>query len=281
MKVTASILNISILLIICSLNLCAHGDLDKRITALSDLIMQFPDSAALYQSRGRLYLQHEEFELSLDDLEQAIQLGYYNINLLLDKAEAHFELKENTRGLKLLDQVLNISPHHIEALKMKGRVYMGKKKYKAAARCFESVIDNANELFPQNFIEAASAWQNVNSKKGKKKAKSLLNLCLESIGPFLSIYNQLLDLALLDNDYNEAIKYQTKILEQSKRKEFGYYRRAVIHIEYMDYEKAIQDLNHAKKEIQSLKFKYQQLPAIKKLSEQINMAILSINKQVN
>ena len=52
----------------------AHGDLDERILEVTEEIKASQDSAYLYFKRGKLYFQHEEYEKSIADLKEDLNV---------------------------------------------------------------------------------------------------------------------------------------------------------------------------------------------------------------
>ena len=57
-------------------NAFGHGDLHKRIVAMSEKIDKDPSNPNLYFKRGRLYQQHDDFTNSLADYLKAESLGF-------------------------------------------------------------------------------------------------------------------------------------------------------------------------------------------------------------
>lgn len=138
-------------------NVFAHGDLHERIQKVTKQIKKHPDSAFLYVKRGKLYLQHESYKKSIDDLRKSKNLGYISIEQNLLFVKTYLQLEHYDKALNHTDVILQLSPQNVRAYKLKGDIYFRLKEFEESAKCFQEVINNAAQVLPENYIDTALA----------------------------------------------------------------------------------------------------------------------------
>lgn len=256
-------------------NVFAHGDLHERIQKVTKQIKVYPDSAYLYVKRGKLYYQHESYKKSIDDLKKSNELGYTSIEQGLLFAKAYMQLDHYSKALKYTDAILLVSPQNVRAYKLKGDIYFIQKEFEESAKCFQEVINNAAQVMPENYIDIALAWEATSSEIGYNKAQVVLMEGINRLGQLISLYNQLLELYITHNDYQNAINLQLQIIDFSQRKEFGYFKLSELY-------KLSKNKQQAIKYIQMAKDAYNQLPdrikSIEKSKEFIQDVTVAENK---
>jgi len=208
----------------------AHGRLDKRIKEVSEEIKSNPDSAFLYLKRGNLYYQHDEFKKSIRDFKKCSKLEYKNSRLFFGFAKSYEGLEKFTTSLDYVNKILTDNAQDVKALRLKGQLLFKKKEYVEAANSFERVVEYADKTIPENYLEISRAWEESNDKEVLYRTSNSIKQGIEDLGELHVFYTRLIELYLEFGDYNSALVYQTKMLENSLRKEKAYYSRALIYL---------------------------------------------------
>lgn len=254
-------------------NCFAHGDLSERIRNLSNTIIEHPDSVSLYHQRGVLYTQHGDFNLAFIDLNYCRKLNYTNPAFSLDLATVLYQLKKYNEALTEVDEILCFHTNQTEALRLKGKIFLQQKKYTDAAHLFEEVIQGNAKPKPENYIEAAKAWQRSNHINAHCKAQQILEKGISTLNGLIVLKKELIKLHLKNDDLLEAIAIQTKILNNLNRKEHAYYQLALMKKEANLINSAKADLQSAKQAIQHLPNRLLSTKAIQTLNQNINQIL--------
>ena len=260
-----------------SSGLSAHGDLHERILKTTKEIKISPDSAYLYFKRGKLYFHHEDYSLCLKDFQKSDSLGYQETMQDLLVARAFYKLKLYDKALETAQQILDKKPKNIHATKVVARITFEQENYREAAIAFEAVIENTIKTLPENYIDAASAWNLTASEEGYLRAIKILESGISQLGPLISFYDKIKEIALDRKDLEQAIASQKKILNLSNRKEFAYYELAMLNIKAGQSELALDHFQKAKTIYEQLAFRNQQSQAIKQLKIKIEESIIRLN----
>jgi len=257
----------------------SHGDLGKRIVAVSNEIKIAPDSAYLYLKRAKLYFQHEEFNKSIKDLEKSESLGYDSIEQKLLFAKSNFSLMDFVTALSYCEDILKTEPNNVRAIKVKAETYLEQGNFQKSALAFEEVIRHSSENFPENYIDASNAWEMLNNDIGYQNATEIVQEGIEKLGNLISLYDRLIELAINAKDYNSAIEVQRKVITLSPRKESAYYKLSEIYVLNDNREQALASLNLAKQYFNELPIRLQNTQFMKELIENINskQALLTSN----
>jgi len=208
----------------------AHGELDKRIKDVSAEIKANPDSAFLYLKRGELYYQHEEYKKSIRDFKKCSRLDYKDSRLLFGFAKSYKRLGKFTTSLNYVNNILANNAENVKALRLKGQLLFKLKKYSEAALNFEKVVEFATKTFPENYLEISQAWEKSSDKNALQKATDSIKKGILDLGELYVFYTRLIQLYLNFEDYDSVLVYQTKILENSLRKERASYSRALTYL---------------------------------------------------
>jgi len=258
-------------LCIITLQVCfAHGDLSKRINAVSQIITQYPDSASLYHSRGVLYTQHGDFLLAQIDLAYCRRLNYKHITLPLDIATVWFHLKAYSKALNEIEEIICEQAKNFAAFRLKGSVLFQQKKFTEAAQCFEKAIGCNPQPIPENYIEASGAWQLSNEVDANCKTLEILEKGKTALGNLYVLKKEIIKLHLANDDLEDAITEQSKLVETLNRKEHAYYDLALMKINANLHESAINDLQLAKAAIEQLPIRLKTTEATENLNRKIN-----------
>ena len=248
----------------------AHGDLEKRIIKVTKEIKISPDSAYLYIKRGKLFLQHEDFKKSIVDLNKSSILGYESIEQKLLFAKAHKNLREFERSIAFCEEILSKNRKNVRAIKLRAQIYLSQENFYKSALAFENVIRYSNQSLPENYVDASKAWESLNTEEGFQRATSIIYKGINKLGPLMSLYSRLIDLAVKQKDYNSAIETQYQIIKLSPRKESAYYKLSEFYLLNNNPENALESLNLAKTHFDKLPTRLQNTLFMKSLIENIN-----------
>lgn len=256
----------------------AHGDLHERIEKLSDQIETYPDSALLYLKRGELFNQHQEHGNAIEDFNKCQSLGFTSIRLKFGLARAFEAIGQPQSAINFLDQILMEENCNVKAWRRKGKILFNISQYPEAGECFNQVIAYANHTFTENFLEAARAWSHCGTAEAYRKALSILHSGIQTLGGLILFYEELIELHLGLNELQNALYYQTIVIEKSNRKENAFYNRALLHMKNKDYLAATRDLQNAIQMIEKLPYRIRQNNATQQLRSKINQQLATYSQ---
>lgn len=247
----------------------AHGDIHERIVEVTKAIEISPDSAYLYMKRGKLYFQHESYKKSIKDLKISKNLGYHSDEQNLLLARAYFGLKDFKMSRQYCEEMLSAEPRNVRAIKVLARIYYETGSFRKSALTFEKLIDYSNKSLPENYVEASKAWAALDNGEGERRSIAIINMGIETLGNLISLQQRLIELALINEDYNAAIETQLGIIKLSPRKEAAYYRLSELQSLNNDMEEALVSLNLAKTHFNALPVRLQNTASMKALIKNI------------
>ena len=106
---------------------------------------------------------------------------------------------------------------------------------------------------PENYLEAAKAWSSSSNPIKYEKAIQVLELGLKNLGTIITLQNELITIHLANNNAEQAIQTQLKIIENTKRKESGYFKLAEIYLQ-------IGEMKNSGKAAEMALYHFDQLP---------------------
>lgn len=251
----------------------AHGDLDDRILAASEEINSFPDSAYLYLKRGALYYQHEEFAKAIVDLKQVRELGYEDLYCDLVFAQSYFELENYEEALLCIHRIESKNENHVNALKVKAKIFFKQKRYEESARIYEAIIGHSRKTFPVNYIDASKAWELSQHKNGIGNATRILEKGMEDLAPLFVLLDRLLSIYLSNHNFEKALETQNRIIESANRKELAYQKGGEIALQMKDTVQAKKYFEASLQAIQQLPIRIQQSKKITALSKKLTLQL--------
>lgn len=219
-------------------NINAHGDLHKRILKVTEEIQKNPDSANLYFKRGKLYYQHSNYINSLKDFKSSKTLGLESIEQNFFIAKSHYHLENFSTCKRIIKKILKEESGNSPALKLLADIYFKKGKYKKAANLYDEVLLNSKTTYPEDYIYASKAWYATNTVYGYERSQAVLIEGIEALGDIIVLYNKLISNYIDMQDFDSAVKFQTKVVEISNRKERAYLTLANIQIEQGNFDEA-------------------------------------------
>ena len=223
----------------------AHGDLHERIVLVTKEIKVTPDSSYLYLKRAKLRYQHESYNKSISDLKKSKLLGYNSVEQKLLFAMDYFKLNDYQSTLLYTENILSQNAQNVHAIKIEAETNLKLENYCESAVSFEKIIEYATQSFPENYIDASTAWELLNTEEGFNQAISIIQKGIEKEGSLITLYNRLIDLAISHNDYNFAILKQLEVIKFSPRKETAYYKLNELYLIINERDKALESLKLA------------------------------------
>lgn len=257
----------------------AHGDLHERINYVSREIQMFPDSASLYVKRGKLYLQHHQYNKSLADLKRSELLRYSSFEQKYILTQVYHKIGDIHKAKVVCNELLRHEQHNVRLLNLKAQLYYDNEEYTLSAQTFEKVIDFSNRTFPQNYLNAARAWKKSNSKLSHKNAVKILKEGLVTLGELIVLNKELIQLYLHEKNYNAAITIQLRVIEQSNRKEAAYYDLSKLYLQKGANKDAIKYLDKARESLCNLPMRIQNTKAMKALLLKIDQDLITLEKE--
>jgi tetratricopeptide (TPR) repeat protein len=221
-----------------------HGDFHERIAVMNDEINAYPDSSYLYLKRANLYYQHEDFALSISDFSKCDSIGYsFPQEVYFGLAQSYFAIDSLTQAKNYVDSTLKINPESVNVLRLKAKIIIAQGNTCLASETLESVLTFTNKPLPINYYELTDALKSCKKQESEEKIYKILEGGILKLGELPHLYKKLVEAAVYFQNYNHSIKYQTKIIELSTRKEFATYQRALLHLKFKKKEKASIDFN--------------------------------------
>lgn len=247
----------------------AHGSLSIRINEKTIEISEDPKNKVLYFERGYLYYQHDEYKNAIKDYLEAQRLGLHNKLLCFRKAEAYYKANELTKASKEVELCLEYDSLDIKTYKLKAKILFNLNKYSDAIIAYKYVIENTEDLRPEDYINYSEFI--LASNKNYKHAIAALDLGIEKLGKNIIVF-QLKKIEYLkkSNQNEKVLALYNTLIENSKRKEFLYYEKAKYLFDIGDTENSNIALQQATLAINELKLSYQNTIAVKKLQATIN-----------
>ena len=247
----------------------AHGDLDERIAAVSTEIEASPDSSFLFFKRAKLYYEHEDFSLAIEDLDAAAKLGHEGLVSNLYYAKSYKGLEKYKQSIKYLDKILAQEPEYVRALKIKAEIYSIQEKYSASAALYQKVITHSIKTIPENYIQTSNAWLKADTEESFQNSIKVLEQGLSDLGNIYTLQHELKTAYLSKKKYKNALVIQETIIEQSARKERPYFEAGNICLSMEDPIQAKAYFTLALEAIQALHPKHRRLRVTKDLKKQI------------
>lgn len=259
----------AIVLLLVSVTLSAHGELDKRIKEISIKILEDPTNTSLFLARGELYYQHEDYQLSIKDFKVCENRGYISDRLNLNFAKSYRLIKEYDLSDKYADQILAGRPKHVLALKEKAKIAYDQEDYKRSAILFKEVIEFVDVARTDNYFEAFSALESCGTKECLEEAMVVLEQGIEDLGELMVFLDKGVSISLRLKDFDQAHEYQNKIIQNAQRKERTYYHKALLFKEQGNENDAKQMFQNSLAALEALPARIKGNRASKKLKAQI------------
>lgn len=218
----------SIWLLMVSSVLFGHGELDKRIKEISIKILQEPTNTDLFLTRGELYYQHEDYQLSIDDFKVCEERAFLSDRLYLNFSKSYRLIEAFDQAEVYANKILAKRPTHVLALKEKAKTTFDRGSYESAALLFKSVITHVDRTNTDNYFETINALESCGTKECLKDALDVIDLGIVDLGELLVFLEKGVSISLRLKDFSRAHDYQNRIIENAHRKERSYYQKALL-----------------------------------------------------
>jgi tetratricopeptide (TPR) repeat protein len=255
-----------------------HGDLQLRIDEISQSIILYPDSLSLYQSRGELYIQHEEFSKARQDFSYCLQKGFTNANVLEGMSRSLITNNDLYNSLHYINLALVIDSTSTSAQEWKARVLFLLKQYCESGQVYEDLINHTTSPSPSLYIDASTSWMQCSESTGYQHAIDILMSGLDRIGPLHVLQKELVRDYLQRKDFKSALIVQTDLIDHAINKALPLYDRARIYQSTGQKLMARDDLQKALELFDQLPDHKKNLPAMVQMKEKIEMLFTQLQE---
>ena len=247
----------------------AHGDLHARIEALSVRIKQVPKDIELYQQRGELLLQHDEYADARRDFERCRRHGHTSARLYHYLGKTYFHLQKFKKSKYYLQLSLGQQPTDIKSLRLLAMCHVARYEYPEAIMQYSKWIEHSIRPRPAIYLELANVYF-----LNEDVAMSIhtMQQGISKLGLHPALSTQLLGYYKMNQDYQSAIGLQTEVILVCARKEFALFERALLFQSQNNHEASQHDLIAATACIEKL-------PAHVRKGSRIRELVRSIEEQ--
>lgn len=209
----------------------ARGDVfysDRRFrVALSDYneaIRLNPKKSVMYLNRGLIRYELKQYDCAIEDYSKAIRLQPQYVDAYIARGNTFHALRSNQKAIADYSKALEYAPRNYRALHNRGIVYHDSQSYKLAIRDFSQAIKNQpdNPLGYYNLAWELATSPQDDARDGKKAVELAKRGCELSKWKNLSYYTVLAASYAERGDYDLAVKWESKALDNPAFKEqFG------------------------------------------------------------
>ncbi len=168
---------------------CKAEDWDEAIELSEALRAEFPNSfdadelctknlASAYNNRGSSYAEQKQYERSIKDYNQAIEIRPDYAEAYNNRGNSYADLEQYERAIKDFDKAIKINSEYAEAYNNRGNSYLGLEEYEQAIADYDKAI----ELNPEN----VGAYHNQALTIGRQEAEKATQTIKESYEERLS-----------------------------------------------------------------------------------------------
>lgn len=240
------------------------------LKAVNAEILNYPDNAALYDKRAKIYLSLKQLEEAVNDAKRAVRFDSTNASYYLTLVDAHFSLNHTRDAKEILESTVKKFPNNIEALLKLSELYFLVRHYQDGITYVNKALELDNQLAKAYYIkgsiyrEAGDTTRAISSlvtatEQDPKYTDAWLDLGLIHAARKNPIALDYYNNALLADPGNEtalyakarllqdvgktdqAIKEYEEILAEDKSCQNCYYNLGAIHLEIKkDPKKAVE-----------------------------------------
>ena len=243
----------------------------SELDSLKKEIIKQPNNADNYAERSKLYLEIENNQMAIGDLERAISLDSSNVSYHFSLAVIHYTIGNSDRALEGFNHCLLLDPNHVGALLKLAKIYFVFKHYPTAFDYINRAL-KVNEFLPEGYylkgmiykeigdtVKSVSSFHTAREVKGDfYNASMQIALLYAKTGNKLALefYNDALRIApqSIEAWYNKGMFFQEednldsahacyeKIIELDSTYSAAFYNRGFIHLVFEDkFNEAIVD----------------------------------------
>lgn len=220
----------------------AYLELDEFQKALADLNDAYElDKAnrlAILVCRGRAFCGLKKYELALLDLNEAIKADPKFVLAYISRADTYLSLQEDEKAFADLEQALNLDPKQARAYFLRARYYKRKNIGKKALEDFSTAVKLDSSFLEKDYALPTQEEQNLRDHF----ARSL------RLGKKQELTAQLIERGMAaerSGEYLEAIREFTDAIGDAPDSLEAYRWRASVYMHMSHFDRAIADLTKA------------------------------------
>jgi len=261
----------------------AHGPIHEQIAALTNLLKEDPQNAALYLKRGELHSYHRHWPAALADYERAALLDPTLPAVNFARGKTLLQAGSPGQAKSALDRFLAKHPEHAEALATRARVLVILGERLAATADYTRAIAAMESLGrpkPEYYLERARA---LTAEGGDHADEALRGLDegVRRLGPIVPLQLLAIQLELTGKRYDAALARLDTLASQSARKESWLVRRGEILEQAGRAAQARLAYEQALAAIESLPARHRTTETTAKLEAQIRAALARRNAEAD
>ena len=220
----------------------SHDDVVQRILELTHQIALHPQDTGLYMERGELYLIHEEYQNALGDFTFCVDHDFNNVRVCMGMSKTYLYLNQPGDALTFVEKALTLEPKQLTTLELKATILSQLGRNCEAGNTMELLLTNTNNPSPILFLETSTYMESCDESVTALNAIRVLEDGINRLGEIKVLQKRLVTLYMSSKQYDEAIRVQTSIIENSKLKIRSYFERAQLYIQLQSEDKAKEDL---------------------------------------
>lgn len=148
----------------------AHGDIDRRIAAVTQALESAPNDTDFLWQRAELYRAHEEWDAALSDFERIRALTPGDVWLDLATAEVHFATRTLDRARVHVGRFTASVPDDYRGYELLARIERADGQFTAAADAYRTAQSLADHPPPAYFLNEANAREAATDPGGALEA---------------------------------------------------------------------------------------------------------------
>jgi tetratricopeptide (TPR) repeat protein len=239
----------------------------ERIVIATEEINAAPNDPLLYVKRANLYLEDGDYDETILDIYQAIEIGGENFApVKMVTAHMYFKLGMNEIALKHIDHFLILEEDHVLGLLTKAKILVEMKQHEQAAEYFQQAIEKTTTHLPENFMDLVNVL--VESDQ-LELALQYCELAQFKFGKLLIFDLKAIEIAKQKEDYAMVLQILDQIIESQPRKERFYFQKAEIYQLMNDSKQVEYNLNLAYQCLNALPERIKLTPAMIELADNI------------
>jgi tetratricopeptide (TPR) repeat protein len=217
-----------------------QGDFDRAIQIYTRDIDREPNQSSHYVARAGCFLHLMQIERVKADLERALNLAPNNIQALQLRGEVYMMEKDYDRALEFFDRALQINPNWGVPYFDRGSVLMDKKEYSSALDDFNKAVSLTPQVYLFYLIRSTAHFRLGDLDSAHRDQDEALRLA-EKDSLVMAEFNLTLYKDLLD----WAEDYYARVINKKPRLGYAYQGRADAYRVNGLHEKAIDDYSRA------------------------------------